>query len=90
MVYLTAIRLQASGSRHEHITDVRWLNAGNNAQGQSTLAQLVAWLRMPDAVAMVRDAHHEVVVGIVEGHPPHLRTHADGVWTDNLLALPRF
>ena len=29
-------------------------------------------------------------VGVVDANPPYIRTHADGVWTDNLLALPRF
>ncbi|MDB5289448.1 MAG: hypothetical protein JWL69_689 [Phycisphaerales bacterium] len=28
-------------------------------------------------------------VAVVQGtHAPYLRTHADGTWTDNLLALP--
>ena len=31
-----------------------------------------------------------VKVGVVDATPPYLRTHADGVWTDNLLALPRY
>jgi hypothetical protein len=32
-----------------------------------------------------------VDVGVVRPPvgPPYLRTHADGVWTNNLLALPR-
>jgi hypothetical protein len=29
-------------------------------------------------------------VGVVNGTPPYLRTYADGVWTNNLLSLPRF
>ena len=38
------------------------------------------------------DGTREVQVGVVHPQygPPYLRTHADGVWTDNLLALPRY
>jgi hypothetical protein len=27
-------------------------------------------------------------IGVVNATPPYVRTHADGTWTDNLLALP--
>jgi hypothetical protein len=27
-------------------------------------------------------------IGVVDATPPYLRTHADGVWNDNLLAQP--
>jgi hypothetical protein len=38
-----------------------------------------------------RDAYgDDVAVGVVEATPPYIRTHADGVWTDNLLSLPRY
>jgi len=29
-------------------------------------------------------------VGVVDADPRYLRTYADGVWTNNLLSLPRF
>jgi hypothetical protein len=34
---------------------------------------------------------HRADVGVVKpsGRPKYLPTHKDGVWTDNLLALPR-
>jgi len=31
-----------------------------------------------------------VEVRVVKAHPPYVQTYADGVWKDNLLALPRF
>lgn len=31
-----------------------------------------------------------VRVGVVNATPKYIRTYADGTWTDNLLALPRF
>jgi len=40
--------------------------------------------------AFVTDGVRSVAVGVVHANPPYIRTYADGVWTDNLLALPRF
>jgi hypothetical protein len=33
---------------------------------------------------------HDVNVGVVNATPPYIKTYADEVWTDNLLALPRY
>lgn len=90
MVYITHIRLSAEGSGHEHITDVKWRNPTSGDTGQSTKAAMVDWIN-DNGDARVRDnAGHDVKVGVVKATPPYIRTHADGVWTDNLLALPRF
>jgi hypothetical protein len=52
---------------------------------------MIAWLRASDSnVALVSDGRRWVRVHVVNAHPPYLQTYADGVWTDNLLALPRF
>ncbi|HEY3412782.1 MAG TPA: DUF3892 domain-containing protein [Armatimonadota bacterium] len=89
MVQVTQIHF-AGGSQHEHIAAVRWLNPEDGSAGQNTREEMVAWLRKPGSRATVSDGSRTVEVGIVEAHPPYLRTHADGAWTDNLLALPRF
>lgn len=88
MVYITHIRL-SGGTSHEHITDVRWQDTGNNTSGQMTKEQAVGWLRQGNR-AFVTDGVRTVEVGVVDANPPYIRTHADGKWTDNLLALPRF
>ena len=91
MVFITHIRLSPpSSSRHEHITDVRWRNPDTAKVGDSTVGQMVDWLRKPENVAKVTDGTRTVDVGVVEAKPPFIRTHADGVWSNNLLALPRF
>lgn len=91
MVYVTHIHLSGYGAGHEHITDVMWRNASTGATGQSSRARMVDWIKNQGGDARVRDgAGHDVRVGVVEAQPPYLRTYADGVWTDNLLALPRF
>lgn len=91
MVYITHIRLSAGGRRHEHITDVQWRNPGSGETGQSTKATMVDWIKNENGDARVRDnPGNDVKVGVVDGNPPYIRTYADGVWSDNLLALPRF
>ena len=91
MVYITHIRLSDTGSRHEHITEVLWENPSSADTGQSTKATMVDWIEEKGGDARVRDGNgHDVKVGVVKATSPYIRTYADGVWTDNLLALPRF
>jgi hypothetical protein len=89
MVYITAVHLEA-GSGHEHITRVRWSNPADGATGDSARGDMITWIKDQHGVAKVADARGSVDVGVVEARPPYLRTHADGRWTDNLLALPRY
>jgi hypothetical protein len=52
---------------------------------------MVNWIGNKRGDARVRDrAGHDVQVGVAKARPPYIRTHADGIWTDNLLALPRY
>lgn len=91
MVYITAIRLSASGNDHEHITHVRWRDPADQGTGESTREVMADWIQNKNGEARVRDAAgHEVRVGVVTASPPYLRTHADGNWNNNLLALPQF
>lgn len=77
------------GNRHEHIASVRWQDPGNGTADVSTREAMVAWIRKGNR-AFVTDGRNTVDVLVVNAHPPYLRTYADGKWTDNLLALPRF
>lgn len=88
MLYITHVRL-SGGNQHEHITDVKWRNSQDGNVGQSTRAQMVEWLQAGNH-AYVTDGTRTVEVGVVKTTPPYIRTYADGQWTDNLLALPRF
>lgn len=88
MVYVTQIRL-VGGATHQHISQVGWRNPEDGKIGTSTRDDMVKFIR-DGGRAFVSDGRRTVAVGIVEGNPPYIRTHADGVWTDNLLALPRF
>ncbi|MEY9967605.1 hypothetical protein ABIA33_005678 [Streptacidiphilus sp. MAP12-16] len=90
MIYITAVHL-VGGTKHEHIARVRWQNSNGGNATEITTADMVAWLKGGgDHVAHVRNGASSVPVGVVNALPPYLRTYSDGVWTDNLLALPRF
>jgi hypothetical protein len=90
MVNITAVHM-SGGSEHEHIASVRWKNPQSLVTGESTRAVMVDWIKNKGGDARVRDeAGKEAQVGVVEARPPYIRTWADKIWTDNLLALPRY
>jgi hypothetical protein len=90
MIYITAVHMSPGGTRHEHIADVQWRNSATGATGANSRAEMVTWIRDQQGDARVTDGRIEVRVGVVDGTPPFIRTYADQVWTDNLLALPRY
>jgi hypothetical protein len=51
---------------------------------------MVDWIKAKDGDARAADGVDAVKVGVVNADPPYIRTHADGKWTDNLLALPTY
>jgi hypothetical protein len=92
MIEITAIHLQG-GERHEHIANVRWRQTSTGETGQSTRQAVVNWLQESKTnQAVVANNGAWVYVGVVTqgSGAPYLRTHADGKWSDNLLALPSF
>jgi hypothetical protein len=50
----------------------------------------VSWIETKKGVAKVHADGRTVDVGVVSSNPKHIRTFANGRWTDNLLVLPRF
>ena len=90
MVYITAVHMSSGGTRHEHIASVRWTDPADNKSGESSTAIMVDWIDNKKGVAKVKSGAKEATVGTVDGTLRYLRTYADRVWTDNLLALPRF
>jgi len=90
MVYVIAVHMVSGGSGHEHIAEVQWRNPQDRATGKSSREAMVDWISNKNGDARVSDGRVEARVGVVDAKPPHIRTHADGKWTDNLLALPRY
>jgi len=90
-VRFTHIRL-TGGDKHEHITHLRGVDDSNSKTFEDTRAAWVSWVEGGGS-AYVQDSQGRRA-GIVVVKPnfgaKYLRTVADGVYTDNLLALPRF
>lgn len=88
----TGIRMSAGGSRHEHITDIRWVEDGKATPQSSSRAEMVKFVE-GKGKAYVRDARGDVAylrVRTSSAGNKYVQTYADGIWSDNLLALPRF
>lgn len=91
-IQITHIRMEPStGSTHEHIARLKWRNPSSTKTGENSRREIVDWLRedTTNHKAFV-DGAGRAYVGVVDAQPPYLRTYADGKWTNNLLALPRF
>jgi hypothetical protein len=91
-IEIAHIRLSDGIQDHEHITDCKWKSLSDGKVATSSKATLVDWIDNENGTAYVGSGSQRVNVGTV--HPqvgkPYLRTYADGNWTNNLLALPRF
>ena len=92
MIEITAIRMSPGGTKHEHITELKWKNTTTSSEGSSTRQTIVDWLDKEGNQAIVTDGTTTVYVGVVRPNTEsaYVRTYADGVWKDNLLALPRY
>jgi hypothetical protein len=85
-VQLTCAIKPRPDSPHEHVTYV-----GTSRQVWPS-EQVVGWIEAgTDTFYTIGPNGKRVDVGVVResGKAPYLRTHADGSWNDNLLALPQ-
>jgi len=89
MVIITHVRM-VGGAGHEHIGEVRWWNPTTGAMGSSSRAVMVDWMLNQNGIVRVTDGTRIVDVRVVQAQPSYLRTWQDGVWTDDLLALPNY
>lgn len=90
-IRVTAIRLY-SGSTHEHISRLWWVNPSTGAVGNNTRAEVVAYIDDDNGKVFVEDPRGmRVDVSVVKPKygAKYLRTSADGMWTNNLLSLPQ-
>ena len=91
MIEITSVHL-VGGTDHQHISELKWKNTTTASEGASSRQQLVDWLTVQSNQAIVRSGAASAFVGVVRpvNGLPYVRTYEDGVWTDNLLALPRY
>jgi hypothetical protein len=90
-IRITAIRL-SGGSTHQHIVRLWWTNPADGKSGDNSRAEIVSWIEKENGKAYVEDSkgdRADVGVVIPTRGEKYVRTYADGVWTDNLLALPQ-
>lgn len=89
MVQILAIHMEG-GNEHEHIAELQWRNPDTGATGKASRSGMVSFIRDENGRAYVQDGNAKNWVGWVDARPPYVRTHADGRWNNNLLALPRY
>lgn len=90
-IQITAVHYGDGRKDHQSISSYRWTNHEQRTSGTSDKPTLVDWIDR-GGEAYVSDGRR--LVAVLTVHPqassPYVRTHADGTWTDNLLALPAF
>lgn len=89
MVRITAIRMVGS-EHHQHIAEMKWLNPSTGATGASSREAMVKFVRDKPDQAYVDGPNQSAYLRVREANPPYVQTYADGTWSDNLLALPRY
>ena len=90
-IRITAIRL-SGGTTHQHIVQLWWTSPSSGESRNNSRSEIVAWIEDQALGAYVQDffGHRSPVAVVTPTYgEKYLRTHADGVWTDNLLALPQ-
>lgn len=90
-IEITHVRYSGIQKSHETIVEYKWKSRENTNSNSSTKATLVKWVD-DNGTAYVGSGAQQVKVGTVHpsNTPAYLRTHADGMWSNNLLSLPTF
>ncbi|MGW6507734.1 DUF3892 domain-containing protein [Streptomyces niveus] len=89
-IQITARRM-SGGTTHQHIVRLWWTEPSTGKNGNNPRADIVGWIENKNIKAYTDDGRGDRadVAVVTPGHgEKYLRTHADGVWTNNLLALP--
>jgi len=82
-VQVTCINKQPRQNPHEGITHL------GGPEWRWSREQVIDSIRRGDNTFFVSVNGKRADVGVVDGpNAPYVRTHADGYWNDNLLALP--
>lgn len=82
----------SGGQLHEHITDLKGTNDLSQATEDHSRVWWVTYVEN-GGKAYVKDAKGDVAylrVRQTASGTKYVQTYADGIWTDNLLALPTY
>ncbi|CAI7978105.1 DUF3892 domain-containing protein [Frankia sp. Hr75.2] len=90
MIEFTGRRMNGHGSDHQGIAKLQWVNRqSGNSDLSDVRPTLVDFVRKNPGQSRVKDSSGKwAEVRVVEAQPPYLRSYADGVPANNLLALP--
>jgi hypothetical protein len=83
-------RHMSGGTEHKHIASLKWIEDGKTETKESTREVLVDWVKDNGKGYVLDSSGDKAYVKVVESSPPYLQTQADGIWSDNLLALPTY
>ncbi|GAA0993458.1 DUF3892 domain-containing protein [Subtercola frigoramans] len=91
-IQITHVRFAGTTKVHESIIRYKWKSIQDGSVGDNDKPSLVAWVDTKTNKAYVGTGAQQVAVGAIHPatSPAYLKTHADGVWTNNLLSLPTF
>lgn len=91
-VQITHVRFGGTTKTESSIVRYRWVNPLDGKTGDNDKASMVAFLQQKNATAYVGVGSTRVPVEVVrpQSEAPHLRTYADGKWTNNRVNLPTF
>ena len=84
---VTCINKADRTSRHEHITHIGNIQDNWRITRELAIAQIESKINSFYTVDRITGARAYIGVIRETGKAPYLRTYADGVWSDNLLAL---
>jgi len=91
-VRITAVRMLSDGTLHSHIESLRWIEDGTGDVGDTSRSLMVDWVERGGYAYTFDDSGDKprLVVRTSAAGTKYVQTQADGIWKDNLLALPRF
>lgn len=91
-VRMTAIHVVHPGTSHEHIATLKGTDDASGRQFEDTRAGWHDWVKS-GGVAYDRDARGNlayVAARVSSAGNKYVQTQRDGIYTDNLMALPRY
>lgn len=91
-IQITRTELSGAGTTHQHISRLWWTEPSTGKSDIWTRAALITWIDDKKGHAYTEDAsghRADVLVRTPEHGEKYVQTKADGVWTDNLLALAK-
>jgi hypothetical protein len=91
-VRITSIHMSIGGSKHHHIEDLKWTEDGTGKSGSMSRAKMVEWVEGGGRAYTLDDSGDKPYLKVrsTSDGTKYVQSEADGIYKDNLLALPRY